>query len=329
MRRSISFSVNQIQGAGPNGRPTSVHSPGVSLEYLRHRAGTLLQAGVAPNSKLTYDTSVRAFEKFRGSYHLPQLWPIPSQQIILFITFCYEKGQSPKTISTYVAGLSYFHKLYGFYDLHDIFVIKKLVEGCRRSRVSRDSRAPLTKQALQAIYDVLPMCCFNEYEASLFRAAFTLAYFGLFRVSELVVPAVGLMQRVISLQDVAVVENSHVSITLYYFKTNQNGNPVVLKIPKDKSTLCPVKALAIFLSKRPSVAGPLFIHSNGIPITRAQFSAVLSKCVHAARLSASKCFKTHSFRIGRATDLAAQGVSSSAIMKLGRWSSNCFKTYIR
>ena len=40
-------------------------------------------------------------------------------------------------------------------------------------------------------------------------------------------------------------------------------------------------------------------------------------------------FKTHSFRIGRATDLAAEGVNADTIKMMGRWSSNVFCKYIR
>jgi hypothetical protein len=41
------------------------------------------------------------------------------------------------------------------------------------------------------------------------------------------------------------------------------------------------------------------------------------------------CYKTHSFIICRATDLAIMGVTAKAIMKAGRWNSDCYKLYIR
>lgn len=40
-------------------------------------------------------------------------------------------------------------------------------------------------------------------------------------------------------------------------------------------------------------------------------------------------FRPHSFRIGRATDRAKQGVSESEIKALGRWESRAFQNYIR
>jgi hypothetical protein len=38
---------------------------------------------------------------------------------------------------------------------------------------------------------------------------------------------------------------------------------------------------------------------------------------------------THSFRIGAATTAAAAGYPKWAIQALGRWSSDCYRTYVR
>lgn len=302
---------------------------GLSLECLRSRARALLQAALAPNSNATYGTSIAVFEKFRGSYRLQQNWPIPIHHIVLFIAFCFEKGKSPKTINTYVAGLNYMHKLNNFYDISHVFIIRKLLTGCLRNRISHDVRAPLTKSILIRICKVLPDVCYSHYESKLFFCLFTVAYFGLFRISELVVPSRTQFRSVVQASDLSVLDNKYILIRLHHFKTNQCGKPVTLKLPSDKSEVCPVLALTEFLALRPKIAGPAFIHSNGSPVTRTQFAMVLAKSIEKAHLPSSAVFKTHSFRIGRATDLASQGLSSSVIMKLGRWSSGCYKLYIR
>lgn len=296
------------------------------MERLRSRARTLLQSGLAPNTRNTYTTAVRVFEKFRSEHALAKLWPIPCQNLILFIAYCFDKGHSPTTINTYIAGLNYFHKIFSYYDISSVFIIKKLLDGYRRKRRSRDKRAPLTRSILTAICKLLPRVCYNTYEVTLFKALFTVAYFGLFRVSELVVPFLAQTDRVVFRSDLSLGDK-YAIIKLNYFKTNQTGNPVRLKIPADDSSVCPVRALTEFMCRRSHIPGPLFVHCDGTPVTRTQFSAVLSKCVHEAHLS--NAYKTHSFRIGRATDLALQGLPSTALMKLGRWSSDCFKLYIR
>lgn len=296
------------------------------MECLQYRARRLVQSGIASNSMLTYNTSINVFNTFRQNYNLPNQWPFPIHHISLFMAFCFEKGHSPNTISTYIAGINYFHKLNGFYDITNIFVIQKLLEGCRRGRPCRDIRAPLTMQILISVYNTLPGVCYNNYECKLFSALFVLAYFGLFRVSELVS---SLSDDMLSLSDLSFVDNKkYIIIQLRRYKTNQRGIPTYLKIPCEHGILCPVRSMSEYLSLRPRSPGPLFCHSNLTPVTRSQFSAVLSKCI-SKTVCTDLCFKSHSFRIGRATDLASQGYSSSVIMKLGRWNSGAYRLYIR
>lgn len=299
------------------------------MERIQSRVVQLLQSGLASNSLSTYRTSVNMFEKFRLSFKMLSQWPIPINHVILFMAFCFEKGHSPKTITTYIAGLNYYHKLYGFYDINNVFMVNKLLEGCRRNRITNDCRAPLTIRTLVSVCDSLPSVCYNIYENKLFESLFTLAYYGLFRVSELVTSSGMQAENVLSLSDLTFVgQKEYAVIKLRHFKTNQRGTPVLLKIPRETGDLCPVNALFEFVSIRPRSKGPLFCHADGSPVTRTQFSAVLTKCVNQSNLSDAH-FTSHSFRIGRATDLATKGYPSSVIMKLGRWTSQAFRLYIR
>ena len=83
-----------------------------------------------------------------------------------------------------------------------------------------------------------------------------------------------------------------------------------------------------FLSLRGSSDGPLFIHKSKKPFSRAFIASCLSSDLSGIGLN-PKNFNTHSFRIGRATDLALQGFSTHQISTLGRWRSNAFQKYIK
>ena len=97
---------------------------------------------------------------------------------------------------------------------------------------------------------------------------------------------------------------------------------------ESRSKVCAVKAVQKFLSLRPVGDGPLFCHANRAPVTRYQFAALLYKCSVKAGFDADR-IKTHSFRIGRATDLSAMAVPVAAIKQMGRWESEAYKLYIR
>ncbi len=193
-------------------------------------------------------TAVNALARFRTAHRMPQPWPVPVDHVALFISHCFESGRASSTIATYIHGLNYFHRLNSWYDITGTFVISKLLEGCRRSRASKDSRSPVTPGMLVAMCRVLPVVCYNQYETTLFRAAFTLAYFGLFRVSEMVCPSRTACGHAILVGDVSVGKDaSSVSIILRTQKSRPCGPPAVIKIGREvESATCPVQALQLF-----------------------------------------------------------------------------------
>lgn len=253
---------------------------------------------------------------------------MPTSHIIWFITNCFESGYAPSTISTYVSGISFRHKIANMHDHTGTFVIKKLLEGCRRIKPQIDSRAPITDTILKRVCEVLPVVCYSVFEARLFRAAFTLAYFGLLRVGEIVLTTKGQADRPLKVGDV-MVEKTAVSLTIRTSKTKQAGKPVILRIPAvaDKQICC-VDAMNQYTTHRPLGQAQFFCHSNRTPMTRSQFSGVLKKAIKRIGLPNSQ-YQTHSFRIGRATNLAMRGVSAENIKKLGRWQSSAYGSYIR
>ncbi|MES9880225.1 MAG: tyrosine-type recombinase/integrase [Sedimenticola sp.] len=289
-----------------------------------------MSASRAHNTSLAYSTAMNAFFKFRQLYGMPPSWPASVEQLILFMSYCFEIGLSPSTIHSYIQGLNYYHKLHGWFEITSIFIISKLLEGCRRSAPSRDNRAPVTPNMLNSMRISLPLVCHNGYEASLFLAAFLLAYFGMFRVSELVAPSRCSLGTALLRSDVSFsADNASVSISLRTYKTKQRGPPTIIKLTREvNGDICPVRALHAFLRLRPNNVDTLFCHANGTPVSRSQFCGVLAKCLRVSGYH-NQIVRSHSFRIGRATQLAASGVPTGAIMTMGRWLSVAYKTYIR
>ena len=218
----------------------------------------------------------------------------------------------------------------GLSDDSSSISVVKILEGYRRSRSSQDSRLPITLDILHSISLHLDTVCVSSYETVLFHAAFTLAFFGLFRVGELVLSDSN-YQRPLQLSDIRTFEHGQsFQVKLRQSKTNQCGVPQIINIPRIDLSTCPVAAMHAYIKIRPVRQGHnlLFCHRDGSPLTRYQFGAVLSKVISKLQLNTA-CYKTHSFRIGAATWLARKGVSHDAIKALGRWSSDAFRRYIR
>ncbi len=139
--------------------------------------------------------------------------------------------------------------------------------------------------------------CFSVYESILFRAAFTLAYFGLFRVGELVFTTQSYSDRPLRDDDIQFEDEAcALRITIRFSKTNQRGNPTTLRIPKcAKNDICCVRALHQFVQIRPDSGqnGYFFCHVNNTPLTRSQFCGVLSRAIRYLGLPGTN-YKSHS-----------------------------------
>ena len=287
----------------------------------------MIQASLSENTKHTYQTALRNFNRYRETYALALSWPIPIQHIILYIAFCFEKNYSPATIMAYMSGISFFHKINGYPDPSNNFAVQKMLEGCKRSRKSKDLRSPISLSMLNSILLALKHICYSEYETILFKTVFSMAYFGLFRVSELV--GTNLHDRALTKNDVVLERNaSAVLIQLRVTKTNQIGSPTSIRISQNTENSVMFGLLKTYMSLLPTKAYFFFCHADKKPLTRYQFSSVLSKACKLTGFS-SKTIKSHSFRIGRATDLAIRNVPDDVIKQLGRWSSNSYARYIR
>jgi integrase len=230
------------------------------------------------------------------------------------------EGATYRIVSLYIKGLSYFHKIRGITDNTRSFIVSKALEGFRRTHgLEPDTRAPLTLQILKKLITALPSVCYSYYEAELFAAIFATTYFGLLRVSEVINLGVKNCK----------LESHTLKLVLEKSKTDQYGHSTTLALEKQVDDLiCPLHLVRQYLQLRPSEpVHALFIHTNGKPVTRYQFNFILQKAL--TFLGIEGHYRPHSFRIGRATELARHGATDAHIKTMGRWRSGVFSRYIR
>ncbi|CAG2205846.1 unnamed protein product [Mytilus edulis] len=259
-------------------------------------------------------------------------WPVPVNDLVNFIAFLSVQGLSGETISSYISGVSYHHKIQGIQDTTKFFIIGKALEGIKRIQGGKrnDIRAPITVQLLSDMISCLDKVCKNKYEAALFSAVFSVAFFGLLRVGEITTSK---SKSVINGSNLTIsdilVRRKVLELRVRWSKTDQKGKSVTLLIAENGKNYCPVRLINEYLKVRPTCNNTdLFIHYTGMPLTRYQFSSILEKALHFLHISKGH-FRSHSFRIGGATELARQGVSEEVIMRLGKWKSHAYSRYIR
>ena len=303
----------------------------------------LVNASFAPATQQAYNQGIRMFLQFCSQREVDARWPVSESIMAHFVAAMSLEGKSAATVKTYLAGLSASHKLKGFEDPTDSFLIRKLLKGLARETRSQDSRLPITLPRLIELVDCLQSICKDSYETLLFKAAFVMAYFGCFRISELLGQSPQLVamggRPALAVEDI-IASMPQVIVKLVGSKTDQcaNGQLVTLSPYTTTRRICPVLTLADYFNRRPGgkgaipsrsgASGPLFVHGDGSSLTQFQFQSVLKK---AARFLGwpSAGFSSHSFRIGAATSAALNGATAEHIMAMGRWKSSAFRGYCR
>ena len=257
--------------------------------------------------------------------------PISEQHLILFIAHLHKMGMQASSICSIVSAIGHIHKMAGLNDVTKTFVVLKLLNGVKNRSRPCLLRLPITLSLLGRLVQAIPQVVKGRYDQVMIRAAFTLAFHAFLRVGEIVPKSRKDLNRVVQLSDIHWQNGKkRALLTLYKFKNSrkQGAQTIMLRgAAKSRSSPCAVKALRKFCSMRGTKPGPLFMIRQE-PLWRRQFDKHLAAVVKFCGFSPA-VFKGHSFRIGAATEAAAQGFSDSQIRNLGRWQSDAFKKYVR
>ncbi|VDI67713.1 Hypothetical predicted protein [Mytilus galloprovincialis] len=121
-----------------------------------------------------------------------------------------------------------------------------------------DSRKPITVDVLKRIILILHHVCKSNYETTLFRAAFALAFFGFMRIGEITYVNKNADNHVLKISDIKFNDiDSEVFVTIMSSKTDQIGcsTTLILSSNVNDNELCVVKMLKDYLQLRPDSQG--------------------------------------------------------------------------
>ena len=282
---------------------------------------------IAPNTRRNYDAAVRTYINF--CYHLRLVaFPALEHNLILFCTHL-ASYSSHDNIKVHLAAIKHHAIIEGFpTPLKDFDRLYLSVRGIKRSLGSSRSlpkRLPITPSLLRVIHHNLFNSSRLFQDKIMIWAAITTAFFGFLRISEYTSthktshdPTLTLL-----LSDVSFGLDC-VSLNIKASKTDPFRQGVTVRIAANHSFLCPVAALLSYLPLHPTGLGPLFAFQNKKFLTRSDINTILKDTTNGTANVSS-----HSLRIGAASTAAAMGCPKYLIQGMGRWSSDCFKRYIR
>ena len=256
--------------------------------------------------------------------------PVASYTIFLFLTHSFQLGKVGSTIASMASAVSYVHKLAGLTDPCATHAIKKFIVATQKKSPSLDLRCPINGVLLAKLVQSVPSVC-QAYEAVLLKALFLTLFHGCFRVGELVARCGAQKHLVVQYSDISFCLQSYKAISCkIVLKYSKNGKPGETQIVTlgSHTGACPLEALLAFIKSRGDAVGPLFSYPDGSGFFRNKFAKLLALVLRHIGLNPN-LYKGHSFRIGAATQAAADGKSDADIRCLGRWRSDAFKKYIR
>ena len=291
-----------------------------------------MSQAISISTSRTYRQVWKLLKKLCQEIHSPNLGtpPIPPSLVFLFLTSQVARGIAGKSLSTYCSAISYVHKLQGLPDSTTSVAIKKLLIGARKQNPSSDIRLPITTSILKQLVVVLPSLLKSNYDILLYTALFLVCFHGCFRIGELLPKSQSQASLVLQFDCLKFLGSKTkiqgISFTIKHSKNQEPG--MLTKVTLHcRDFLCPVKAMQKYLVARGTTLGPIFCWTGGVPLIRSHFDNTLRLAVQVCNLKGK--YVGHSFRIGAATEAAAQGQSDAQIRKLGRWRSNAFLSYIR
>lgn len=306
--------------------PNSYSHP--HLESLVSDMNQFFLLALAPTTRSTYRSGLRSYKLFCLQLSLV-LFPLSELNLQLFVTSSASRV-SYSTIKVYLCGIQYESIIRGYPEkISSMVKLYYVLRGIRRtqgSKWTKQKRLPITPSHLRSMLYYIHNSKFSSHDKAMWSCLILVAFFGLMRVSEYVCPSSSSFNPDLHLSTQDISFSSRDSVAIIRIKASKTDPFRVgtsIRLVAIGGDLCPVHALKNFLSVKGSSSGPLFALTMGDFVTRKYVSALLSISLPSLNLD------THSFRIGGASAAASCGIPDSVIKILGRWSSDCYRRYLR
>ena len=266
----------------------------------------------------------------------PRNW---EERVTLFVGYLAHLKRKSTTIKSYVSAIKAVLTSHSIKLNEDRFLLCALTRACKIQNDRIRTKIPIRRKLLNLLMKTVDkMFGTQPYLATLYKAMFATAYYGMLRICEY---AQTDARHAVKACDVLIgVNKKKIMLVLFTSKTHGfETKPQIIKIdaiedalhPAVRQTFCPFQLLSEYFAIRKQYASPdeqFFVFRDRSPVMAAHFRAVLHKALEKNNINPMN-YSAQGMRTGRATDLLEMGVSVETIRKLGRWKSSAIFTYLR
>jgi hypothetical protein len=296
---------------------------------------------VATSTNQQYASCIKKYIRFCIRLDLAA-FPVHQTNLVLFASEL-AITTSHTNIKVHLSAIKFYSQVYGyghsFTSFNQLFLALRGIKRTQGSKFKKPQRAPITPEMLRNMHYKLFNSSRVFEDKIMIWAAMLTAFFGFLRVSEYTSSHVNTFDTSTTLchnnisfhspahntsQSTQGNPTKYISLHIKAAKNDPFRQGATIRLSPNQSMLCPVMALQRYVAIHPTRNGPLFTFSNGQYLTKSSWSSTL-KDLNIEHLNIS----SHSFRIGAATTAAKLGYPQWLIQAMGRWSSDCFKLYIR
>ena len=262
-----------------NGSDLASQSSKVSSHHMKLLLENLKNKGTRDSTRHKYHEIWRSFNKFIISLDvIPNKW---EERTVLFCASLVERGCQSGTVRSYVSAIKRILVKDGYLWDEKIILFQAITKSCRQLNDRVRSRFPIQIGLFELILFELARLFDTPFVISLYRAIFTLAYYGLMRISELTLNNPH-AKHYIRAKDVHVGTNKDkILLVLYTSKTHRKeSRPQKIKIEaveyhKEKRHFCPFHTVCKYMQYRGGYEtynepflGGLSLHLNHLIVER-------------------------------------------------------------